>query len=547
MLDSEGSQASVSSSEADVFTAIAERGAAAVCAKRCLVAFEIEGTQRVIRAPDGDLRWDRPLEAALAALEKKLGAEGRPPARGAQDRLLASKRRVVLSPRELDGIARAAAQAGRATVYMAAVAFIGGGTAVRVALATAEDRPGAEIEASLELMAAAIFAQIELNATRASLEFWRKQGAEAGRQAASAGKQLADERRVAQDLDTAVDAAREFRASERFARFGELVSSAAGFEQWIVALEEDGALKVAADSFGLKHFDLKADESALARCIRSHTPVSRTGDRGGGARGLCEDKLFGGPYVCIPFETGAIALAPTNAGASAAMLKKAHAMVARLDPIVKLWVMEAQAVRRDALVKQLALRMFAAIDEERSRIARDLHDDQAQLIAAAQIALQGGREEAGAIFRQVGSELRRKTRELRPPSLGKATFAEAIEREFARLKAAGATAKLVYRDGAEAAEISRPVQQLCFQVAREAISNVIRHAGAKSVEVAIALANGIVRVSVTDDGRGILTDGHGDGIGLAVVRERLELMGGSVRLESKGGRTTLVADIPELA
>ncbi len=130
--------------------------------------------------------------------------------------------------------------------------------------------------------------------------------------------------------------------------------------------------------------------------------------------------------------------------------------------------------------------MFAAIDEERARIARDLHDDQAQLLAAAKIALDGPPDAARAIFKQVESELRRKTRELRPASIGNGSLDEAIEREFERLNRAGVRAKLVHLDNGGAAEkISRPVQQLCFQIVREALSNVIRHARAKSVQITI--------------------------------------------------------------
>jgi signal transduction histidine kinase len=461
-----------------------------------------------------------------------------------------SSRRIALSVRELDAIARAAhTNDADAPVHLAGAAFIDGGQPVRIALVAPFDRTRGEIEASLELIARANFAELELSAVRASLEFWRRQGARTGREANGATRALARERRAAQELDTAASAARGFLAHERFARFGALISSYAGFEQWIVAIEEDGAASVAAGSPRLKNFDksfkLAADRSALARCISSHAPVSRPGDGDGDLRALCEDALFRSPYVCIPFEAGAIALASAAEQTPAAVLR-AHAMVERLDPIVKLWVMEMQAARRDALVKQLAMRMFAAIDEERSRIARDLHDDQAQLIAAAELALKGGREEAREIFKQVGSELRRRTRELRPPLLGNATLAEAIGREFMRLEAASVSARLVYRDGAGAAMISRPVQQLCFQVTREAISNVIRHANATSVEVAIELTNGIARVSITDNGRGIHINRRADGIGLAGIRERLELMGGCVTLESKSGRTMLVAEIPEL-
>ena len=207
--------------------------------------------------------------------------------------------------------------------------------------------------------------------------------------------------------------------------------------------------------------------------------------------------------------------------------------------------MEQEAGARSGLVQKLALRMFTTVDDERARIARDLHDDQAQLIAAAKIALEGGREEARAIFKQIEIELRRKTRELRPATLGRATLDEGIEREFRRLAGAGIVANLVHARAADENEISRPVQQLCFQVVREAISNVVRHARAKSVEVAVERAKSAVRLSVIDDGCGIDSSMDGEGIGLTGVRERLELMGGSLAVESRAGRTTIVAEIPE--
>jgi signal transduction histidine kinase len=207
-------------------------------------------------------------------------------------------------------------------------------------------------------------------------------------------------------------------------------------------------------------------------------------------------------------------------------------------------MLEREAARRNRLVRQLALRMFSAIDEERARIARDLHDDQAQLLAAAKIAIDGPPEAARSIFAQVEDELRRKTRELRPATLGNASLDEAIEREFGRLNRAGVKAKFL--QGGAAEKISRPVQQLCFQVVREALSNVIRHARAKSVQITIESGDATARVSVSDDGRGIGA-GQAEGTGLTGVRERLQLMGGTLTVESRTGRTTVIAEIPEPA
>jgi signal transduction histidine kinase len=82
---------------------------------------------------------------------------------------------------------------------------------------------------------------------------------------------------------------------------------------------------------------------------------------------------------------------------------------------------------------------------------------------------------------------------------------------------------------------------------REALSNAIRHARAKSVEVVVERTGAAARISVSDDGRGIESSANGEGTGLSGVRERLELMGGSLTIQSQAGRTTIMAEIPELS
>jgi len=535
----------------DRIAAIAELGAGTVAAERCAIAFLASGAgaDEVVCAPHGDSRWDAVVNAVLVALDNRLGdavAEyGLKRARRAPGSI-ESIERVALNAREIDAIARVEKIDGR---QIAASAFTDGVSAVRIAMVARADRARGELEVSLELMARAVFGEMDLAAARASVEFWRTHGAESGRQAADAKRELVQELAATNRLDEAVAAARGAPPNQRFSRFGELVASGAGFDQWVVAVADGGELTVAASSSGHKEFNLGEAGSALGESFRRRIVIARWRDRDAAiidrAKQFAEDRIFGGSYVCIPFEAGAIALASRDGRASAAT---AAAIVERLAPFAASWVMEREASRRSLLARQLALRVFAAIDEERARIARDLHDDQAQLIAAAKIALDGKREAARAIFKQIEEELRRKTRELRPVTIGDASLDEAIEREFARLHRAGITAKLVHlvRDGA-AKKISRPVQQLCFQVVRETLSNVIRHARAKSVQITIDSTDAAARVSVTDDGCGIGAGIKGEGTGLAGVRERLELMGGSLTVESRAGRTTVVAEIPESA
>jgi signal transduction histidine kinase len=532
----------------DRIAAVAMLGASAVPGGRCAIAWSSARSERVVLAPATDSRWDEVVVAILAALNNRLveAAANIPSqsrrAKSSSVDTVASLQKVALSPREMNAIA----QAGNAPVQIVASAFSGGSTrtsTVRVVLVTAgqdaQSRSPAELEALLELMARTVFAETGLGNANALVDFWRAHGAQRGRDAVLAKRALSREHDTARSLDAAAAEIHNSPADKRLARFGELVAAHAGFDQWIVAIARADKIEVAAAHPGLTVSDLERARSPLVESFNRRAVVARAdfADMDGQANQLS--------FLSIPFDSGAVALASLGVGDHASRAD-AEAIVARLGPIMTNWVMEQNAASRDGLVRQLALRMFTAIDNERVRIARDLHDDQAQLLAAAKIALESGREEARGIFKQIEDELRRKTRELRPATLGRATLDEAIEREFRRLAGAGICAKLVHAGVDHENEISRPVQQLCFQVVREALSNAIRHARAKSVEVRLERTGAAARISVIDDGRGIESSTSGEGTGLSGVRERLELMGGSLTVQSRAGRTTITAEIPEL-
>ena len=384
------------------------------------------------------------MNAVLVALDNRLSdavaARGTKRARGVPGSI-ESIDQVALSAREIAAIARVE-KIGEGH-QIAASAFTDGVSAVRIAIVARVDRAENELEALLQLMARAAFAEIALGAARASLDFWRTHGAESGRQAVGAKRELLRERMATNYLDDAVAAVRRAQPAERFGRFGEIVASGAGFDQWMVAIADGGELMLAASSPGVaREFD-PAEASALSESFRRQIVIGHWSDRDASdddrVKQYLEEKIFAGSYVCIPFEAGAIALASRDARASAA---RAEAIVERLAPFAAAGCWSAMRRGAAGLVRQLALRMFAAIDEERARIARDLHDDQAQLLAAAKIALDGPPEAARSIFKQVEEELRRKTRELRPTSIGNASLDEAIEREFGRLNRAGVTGEV---------------------------------------------------------------------------------------------------------
>ncbi len=518
---------------------VAESCARTTAAERCVIAWNYpdSGVEGVARAPAGDSRWDPVVELALAALDNRLAEIcAAAPKRASREPNRVTN--ISLSPRELGAIPDSRRLLD-ARLSLHAAGSSDAGKSARIVVVAASERPPGEVKASLELAIRATMAEISRAAGVQSLEFWRARATESARELVRTGKALEDRLESTRDLDTALAKARGFPPGERLGKFGGLVAGCAGADEWIVAVadKDDGSFTVAGSAPRLEGIDLNASDSALAHCIRKQVMIDNSGE---GANGFAEDRIFRGDYACIPFERGAIALA-SRGGLKPQLRARAQTMIDRATDLLRSWASEAELAHSRELVHRLALRMFAAVDEERTKIARDLHDDQAQLLAAAKIALEGGREEARVIFKQIEEELRRKTRSIRPAALTRAALPDAIEHEFDRLRTAGVATTLARGAGLD--KISRPLQQLCLQIVREAISNVIRHARAKAVEAAILRSGGAIQISISDDGRGFV--GRPDGSGLGGMKERLELMGGRLTIQSTARGTTVLAEIPE--
>ncbi len=94
-------------------------------------------------------------------------------------------------------------------------------------------------------------------------------------------------------------------------------------------------------------------------------------------------------------------------------------------------------------------------------------------------------------------------------------------------------------------QLSEELEVLLYRVTQEALTNVVKHARASQVDVAIAANNGVARLHIHDDGIGfeprLIEDGH---YGLAICRERVELAGGGFHVDSRvGGGTTIQVEI----
>ncbi|MEN3009425.1 MAG: ATP-binding protein, partial [Candidatus Bipolaricaulaceae bacterium] len=132
--------------------------------------------------------------------------------------------------------------------------------------------------------------------------------------------------------------------------------------------------------------------------------------------------------------------------------------------------------------------------------------------------------------------LRDLARELRPPLLDEAGLAPALRRLLANLEATGLTVHAELEEG----RYPELVETVAFRVVQEALENVRRHAQARRVWVRVEEENGWLVGEVRDDGRGFDLERTTPGLGLTGMREWVELLGGTLAINSRPGQGTQV-------
>ena len=518
---------------------IGDLATAACGGSACVIAWRSSHGEGVMREPAGS-RWTAALSVILAMVEREF--EQRKEA-GGESIYLPAARLVPLLAKLVPDDMRCEAVAKS----------VGAGSSHLILVAvTPHGRRLSEIEAIVQLAANHALGVVNAFEESASRDFWRGRALEGGARIARAKSESAQTAADQRQIEEAVTSALKLRPRNRFAGLGSIFARLGPFESWIFATLEDGELRATAASAVLVPIPSLGADSVLADSLKRNSPLVRSPGR---TRTYHEDRLFArfSSYLCIPFPGAGIALAARHPIDQRA-LATVQALGARLGPVIKSWLAEAEVERLRRLVRNLGLRMFGAIDTERARIARDLHDHQAQLLTAARIAIEAGPDEARGIFKQLEDVLRLRVRELRPATLGRSTLEDALRYELRRLTDTGIKGRLLHTDRMNL--LTRQVQQLCYQVAREALSNVIRHSGATRVEISAEKRGGRVRLSILDNGKGIGGGGATNidapgkglgGMGLSGLAERLELMGGKLRLESHKGSTRVIAEIPEPA
>ena len=218
---------------------------------------------------------------------------------------------------------------------------------------------------------------------------------------------------------------------------------------------------------------------------------------------------------------------------------------------------------RDEDRTRIMRRTNAAIEGERNRIARDLHDGPVQGVSAASLSMEavllmlkaGDIEEGTRVLAKVRRELseeadglRQLMSGLRPPLLEERGLIPALREMLVRY---GLDNDVRTRFNAQAnPEIPKDLETLAYRVAQEALANSAKHAKAATVAVWVEAVGGQLRVEVADDGVGFdsararefLQMGR---VGLASMRERVELANGTFMVHSTPGKgTTVLATLP---
>ena len=221
--------------------------------------------------------------------------------------------------------------------------------------------------------------------------------------------------------------------------------------------------------------------------------------------------------------------------------------------------------RSELALRRLAEGLTTAREDERRRIARELHDDASQNLSAVAVRLKllearvasdrAGGDEAGGelpalreMIEGTQRSLRRMAHSLHPSTLEHFGIAAAL-RGFVR-EESGATGVHVTLDAPDSfLRLARVIESTVYRVAQEAVANALKHAGAASVTVRLRAAGGRLTLRVADDGRGFdpKSPAAHDGLGLISMRERAEMIGGRLVVDSRpGGGATVTLSVPAL-
>lgn len=219
-----------------------------------------------------------------------------------------------------------------------------------------------------------------------------------------------------------------------------------------------------------------------------------------------------------------------------------------------------ELVRAEEVRGRLLRQLLTAQEDERGRIARELHDGVGQALvslayglsatvdASIGAATRDRLDRLGRLASETLEEIRQMAQSLRPRLLDDLGLVAALSRLtelFTQVH--GVRAELVV-PSVPVARLTKDIESALYRIAQEALANVAKHANARTVDVVLEVSDRSAHLTVSDDGTGFVPTHRtkpGSGFGLSDIRERAVLCGGQARIESVPGRgTTIDVRIP---
>lgn len=185
----------------------------------------------------------------------------------------------------------------------------------------------------------------------------------------------------------------------------------------------------------------------------------------------------------------------------------------------------------EARFRRAATTAIRAQEEERRRIARELHDDVSQRLVSLSLELElaGVSESIAAEVRGLAEVVHGHSRRLHPRLVESLGLREAIETEIASFgDRFDGRVEFIANDRRDADEIPLEIASVAFRLVQESLRNVARHAGAEVVEIRLETSEEELRLAVEDDGCGFESAATPRGLGVVSMRERVALVGGDI-------------------
>ena len=223
--------------------------------------------------------------------------------------------------------------------------------------------------------------------------------------------------------------------------------------------------------------------------------------------------------------------------------------------------LERMVESRTAALRRLSNRMMTMQDEERRRIAREIHDGLGQELAAAKMILDGilakdssptmrqASVEASQLIDRAIQQVRTISHLLHPPLLDEVGLVSALRWFLEGLSERSGIRMALEVDPPDLGRLRSELETAIFRIVQEALTNMFRHSGAHNGSVTLIRKDGIIVVTVRDDGKGIEEQviqlrPESVGVGIGGMRQRVTELGGSLRLANANPGTIVEVIIP---